>query len=163
MEPGLDFGTDWVWIASRLAAALLAGAILGINRDLHRKAAGLRTLALVSTGSAAVVMVSLLTTHGSADSASRVIQGLMTGVGFLGAGVIIHHEPQRRVEGLTTAASVWVAAGLGAACGAGLGTLALLALIATIAILLFGGGIERALEQRLLKADAPGGKDRDTE
>ena len=55
MEPSLDFGSDSIWIASRLAAALLAGAILGINRDLHHKPAGLRTLSLVSTGSAAVV------------------------------------------------------------------------------------------------------------
>ena len=84
MDTGLDFESSW-WIVSRLAAALLAGAILGINRDLHHKAAGLRTLALVSTGSALVVMVTLLMTHGSGDAASRVIQGLVTGVGFLGA------------------------------------------------------------------------------
>jgi putative Mg2+ transporter-C (MgtC) family protein len=153
MQTGLDFNSDWIWIASRIAAALVAGAILGINRDLHRKPAGLRTLALVSTGSALVVMVSLLMSHGSADAASRVIQGLVTGVGFLGAGVIMHHEPERRVEGLTTAASIWVAAGLGAACGAGLGTVALLALVATMIILVLGGRIERALERRFLKSD----------
>ena len=157
MESALHLGSDTVWIASRLAAALLAGAILGINRDLHRKAAGLRTMALVSTGSAVVVMVSLLMTHGSSDSASRVIQGVMAGVGFLGAGVIIHHQQENRVEGLTTAASVWVAAGLGAACGAGLEILALLALITTMAILLFGGHVERAIERRFLKDDSKRG------
>jgi putative Mg2+ transporter-C (MgtC) family protein len=153
MQTGLDFDSDWIWIASRLAAALVAGAIVGINRDLHRKPAGLRTLALVSTGSALVVMVSLLMSHGSADAASRVIQGLVTGVGFLGAGVIMHHEPERRVEGLTTAASIWVAAGLGAACGAGLGTVALLALVATMIILVLGGRVERVLERRFLRSD----------
>ena len=156
METGLDFGSDAMWIASRLAAALVAGAILGINRDLQRKPAGLRTLALVSTGSALVVMVTLLTTHGSSDATSRVIQGLVTGVGFLGAGVIIHHEPERRVEGLTTAASIWVAAGLGAACGAGLGTLALLSLVATMIILILGGHVERAIERRFLKSEGEG-------
>jgi putative Mg2+ transporter-C (MgtC) family protein len=153
METGLNFDSGSMWIAVRLAAALLAGAILGINRDLHRKPAGLRTLSLVSVGSALVVMVTLLMTHGNGDAASRVIQGLVTGVGFLGAGVIIHHEPERRVEGLTTAASVWVAAGLGAACGAGLGTVALFALFATMVILVVGGRIERLLERRLPRLD----------
>src|SRR6202171_3954987 len=148
METVLNYDSDSIWIAVRLAAALLAGAILGINRDLHRKAAGLRTLSLVSVGSALVVMVTILMTHGNGDAVSRVIQGLVTGVGFLGAGVIIHHEPERRVEGLTTAASVWVAAGLGAACGAGLGTLALLALLATMVILAWGGHIELALQRK---------------
>ena len=152
MGTGLDFDSDWILIASRLAAALVAGAILGINRDLHRKPAGLRTLALVSTGSATMVLVTILMTHGGGDATSRVMQGLVTGVGFLGAGVIIHHEPERRVEGLTTAASVWVAAGLGAACGAGLGTVAFLSLVATMAILVLGGYVERALERRFLKS-----------
>jgi len=149
MDMGLDFESGW-WIASRLAAALVAGAVLGLNRDFHRKSAGLRTLALVSTGSALVVMVTLLMTHGDGDAASRVIQGLVTGVGFLGAGIIIHHEPEHRVRGLTTAASVWVAAGLGAACGAGLIVVALLSLVATMVILVLGGRIERALERRFL-------------
>jgi putative Mg2+ transporter-C (MgtC) family protein len=153
-ETALNFESDWGWIASRLAAALVAGAILGINRDLHRKPAGLRTLALVSVGSALVVVVTLLLSNHSADAASRVIQGLMTGVGFLGAGVIIHHERERRVEGLTTAASVWVASGLGAACGAGLGTVAILALVATMIILVMGGRVEEALERRFMKAEA---------
>jgi putative Mg2+ transporter-C (MgtC) family protein len=145
---GLD---DAAWIAARLAAALLAGAIVGINRDLHRKAAGLRTLALVSVGSAVLVIVTIVVTNGNGDSLSRVIQGIVAGVGFLGAGVIMHHEAGRRVEGLTTAASVWVSAGLGAACGAGLMVLAALALLTTMAILTFGGRVERALERRFWK------------
>jgi putative Mg2+ transporter-C (MgtC) family protein len=154
MDTGLDFTSDSLWIATRLAAAMLAGAILGINRDLHHKSAGLRTLSLVSIGSAVVVMVAIVLSRGSGDAVSRVIQGLVTGVGFLGAGVIIHHEPERRVLGLTTAASVWVAAALGAACGAGLGSIALLALVATMIVLVFGGHFERALERRFRKPDA---------
>lgn len=152
MIAGLDFGTDALSIAWRLVAALVAGAVLGVNRDLHRKPAGLRTLSLVSIGSAVLVLTTLIMTKGSADAASRVIQGIVTGVGFLGAGVIIHHEPEHRVEGLTTAASVWVAAGLGAACGAGLAVLALFTLVATMAILIFGGRIERTLRKRFLAA-----------
>src|SRR5471030_1990620 len=148
---GLDV-SDAPWIASRLAAALVVGAIVGINRDLHRKAAGLRTLALVSVGSAILVIVTIIMTHGNGDSLSRVIQGIVAGVGFLGAGVIMHLD--QRVEGLTTAASVWVAAGLGAACGAGLMVVALLALVTTMAILSLGGYIERALERRFWKAGA---------
>jgi putative Mg2+ transporter-C (MgtC) family protein len=133
--------------AIRLAVALLVGALLGVNRDLHRKPAGMRTLALVSMGSAALVLVAL-DIGGSAEAVSRVLQGIVVGVGFLGAGVIIHHEPERRVEGLTTAASTWVAATLGAACGAGEGAVALLATAFTMSILVFGGLAERALEAR---------------
>jgi putative Mg2+ transporter-C (MgtC) family protein len=149
----MDF-SDAAWIASRLAAALAVGAIVGINRDLHRKAAGLRTLALVSVGSAILVIVTIIMTRGNGDSLSRVIQGIVAGVGFLGAGVIMHHEADRRVEGLTTAATVWVAAGLGAACGAGLATVAVLALVTTMVILTWGGYVERACERLFWKAGA---------
>jgi putative Mg2+ transporter-C (MgtC) family protein len=149
---GLD-DSDVATIAARLAAALLAGAIVGINRDLYRKPAGLRTIALVSLGSAILVMVATIATHGSGDSVSRVLQGLITGVGFLGAGVIMHRESELRVEGLTTAASVWVAAALGAACGAGLMVLAMLSLAATMALLMIGGRIERALERRFWSSE----------
>jgi putative Mg2+ transporter-C (MgtC) family protein len=151
MVPGPDVALDEIAMALRIGAALAAGAVLGINRELHRKPAGLRTHSLVSIGSALMVMAALILAHGDADSVSRVMQGLVAGVGFLGAGVIIHHEAQRRVEGLTTAASVWVAAGLGMACGAGFFTLALLALLAAMAVLVFGEPIERELERRFVK------------
>ena len=145
----MDFDASHAWmIAERIAVALLVGAVLGVNRDMHRKPAGLRTLSLVSIGSAVLVLVGLDMTHGNADSVSRIIQGLVAGVGFLGAGVIIHHDTEQRVEGLTTAASVWVAAALGAACGAGLGTLTLIAVIATMIVLVFGGHVERAIVKR---------------
>jgi putative Mg2+ transporter-C (MgtC) family protein len=143
---------DDITIALRLGAAMAAGAVLGVNRDLRRKPAGVRTHALVSIGSALAVLVVLLA-GGSADSLSRVLQGLITGIGFLGAGVIIHHERHRRIEGLTTAASIWVAAGLGAACGAGLVTLVLLAIVAALIVLLAGGPFERVFERRFLKPE----------
>ena len=153
MVPGPDLALDEMAMALRIGAALAAGAVLGINRELHRKPAGLRTHSLVSIGSALVVMAALILAKGDANSVSRVMQGLVAGIGFLGAGVIIHHEAQRRVEGLTTAASVWVAAGLGMACGAGFFTLASLALIAAMLVLVLGGSIERALERRFMKAE----------
>ena len=133
-------------IALRLAAAMAAGAVLGIDRDLRRKPAGVRTHSLVAIGSAMVVLAAILV-GGSADSVSRVLQGLITGIGFLGAGVIIHHEAERRIEGLTTAASIWVAAGMGAACGAGLVTLVAFAIVAAMIVLLVGGPLEHWLER----------------
>ena len=137
---------ETIAIVSRIAAAVVVGAMLGINRDLRHKPAGLRTHGLVSIGAALVVLVAI-ESGANADGVSRVLQGLITGIGFLGAGVIIHHEASRRVQGLTTAASVWVAASLGAACGLGLYTLVLVAVFAALLVLVTGGPIERAMEQ----------------
>jgi putative Mg2+ transporter-C (MgtC) family protein len=98
----------------RLAAAVGAGALIGLDRELRHKPAGLRTLALVSLGSALFVLQTVQTTP---DAVSRVIQGIVTGVGFLGAGSIIRGASEESIRGLTTAASIWVAAGTGIACG----------------------------------------------
>ena len=148
---------DWIDVAARLGAAVLAGAILGINRDVHHKPAGLRTHALVSLGSAIVVVAAASMAGANADAVARVIQGLVTGVGFIGAGVILHHDAERRVAGLTTAASIWVAAALGTACGTGSWAIAVLGLVLTLAVLVLGGPIERAWERRLgpEKSDGP--------
>lgn len=140
-------------VAIRFALAVLAGAVLGVNRDLHRKPAGLRTHALVSLGSALAVVLVLVVPGEIPDALSRVIQGVLTGIGFIGAGVIMHHDTQQRVEGLTTAASIWVAAGMGIACGLGRWDLGALALIFTLMLLVFGGPIERFIK-RLLKPRA---------
>lgn len=154
----LDFSNAGM-VAARVAAALLVGAVLGVNRDLHRKPAGLRTLSLVSTGSAVLMLVGLSLGGEAADVMSRILQGIVAGVGFLGAGVIIHHEPEARVEGLTTAASIWVAAALGAACGAGEAVIAVVATLATLAILVVGGRVERALEKLFARRE-PGKPER---
>ena len=109
----------------RLAGAALAGGIIGINRDIAKKPIGLRTLALVSLG-AAIATVAAIQVPGMAehpDALSRVvqgvIQGIMTGISFIGAGVVLRDPRARTVEGLTTAATVWIAAALGIACGLG--------------------------------------------
>ena len=103
-------------VVVRLGAALVVGSIIGLDRELRGKPAGLRTVALVSLGSA-VFVVTAGAEGGASDSTSRVIQGIVTGVGFLGAGTIVRGQTEQSVKGLTTAASVWLAAGAGIACG----------------------------------------------
>jgi putative Mg2+ transporter-C (MgtC) family protein len=135
-------------LALRLAVAVLVGTALGLNRDLRGKPAGVRTHALVSLGSAVVTVIAANagTAHGDVAAVSRVMQGIITGIGFLGAGVILHPD-QGRVRGLTTAASIWIVAALGIACGladwwpVGLGT------GLTLLVLLAGGPLERAVHR----------------
>jgi putative Mg2+ transporter-C (MgtC) family protein len=101
----------------RLAAAVGAGALIGLDRELRRKPAGLRTLALVALGSAVFVLETVDPARAYTDATSRVIQGVVTGVGFLGAGSIMRTADEESVRGLTTAASIWLAAAMGVACG----------------------------------------------
>ena len=110
-------------IMLRLLAAAAAGITLGLQRELSDKPIGMRTLALVSLG-AAMVSVAAVRYVGLAaepDAISRALQGalqgLMIGVGFIGAGVILRDESTKKVHGLTTATTVWIAAALGIACG----------------------------------------------
>ena len=109
----------------RLGAAVLAGALIGFDREVRNKPAGLRTMSLVSLGSAVFVVAGAESV--SADSSSRVIQGVITGVGFLGAGSIIRGQTEQSIRGLTTAASIWLAAAVGIACGLALWPLVLIA------------------------------------
>ena len=136
----LDFYST---IALRLSLALLVGAILGLNRWLHHKSAGIRTHSLVAIGSATAVMLISDFMKDDAQSVSRVLQGLITGLGFLGAGVIIREQRSQRVHGLTTAASVWACALIGAAFGAGQFALGGLSLGAILLTLILGGPLER--------------------
>ena len=112
-------------LATRLIAAAAAGGVLGIERDLDRKPIGVRTLAMVSLGGAmlTVAATEVAGLYENKDALSRVVQGLvqgiMAGVGFIGAGVILRNPQAGTVSGMTTAASVWIAATLGIACGLG--------------------------------------------
>lgn len=109
----------------RLAVATLAGGILGLDRELEAKPIGLRTLALVSLGAATVCVMVLNnpTLTGDTAALSRVMQGtvhgLMTGIGFLGAGLVLQVPTEGRVRFLTSAATIWVTAAIGIACGFG--------------------------------------------
>jgi putative Mg2+ transporter-C (MgtC) family protein len=140
-------------VLPRLLLALACGAGIGLNRDLRHKPAGFRTFGLVSVG-AALITITAETLSGSDPAAvSRVVQGVVTGIGFLGAGMIYRRAHGRPVSGLTTAAAVWSTAGLGIACGLGLYPLAIAALAVILLVLIAGGPIERRLE-RLLEREA---------
>lgn len=128
-------------IVYRLGIAALMGGTLGVDRDLHRKPAGLRVLALVSLGSAVATMASLMvaaTAGKNLEGVLRVTQGILAGIGFLGAGVILRSPGGDEVHGLTTAAAVWVSAVLGIVCGLGEWRLAWAALGATLTIMILG-------------------------
>lgn len=132
-------------IALRLGLALFVGATLGLNRWLHHKSAGIRTHSLVAIGSATAIMLIADFVKDDAQSVSRVLQGLITGLGFLGAGVIIHEQRSQKVHGLTTAASLWACALIGATFGAGKFALGFLAMGAILLTLLIGGPLERLM------------------
>ncbi len=112
---------DWPEIVLRLGVATLAGGLIGLDRDLHGKPIGLKTLGLVGLATAMVVMLALPAGDitGISDATSRVIQGILTGIGFLGAGVIVRGAHGFRVHGLTSAACAWLTACVGIACGVG--------------------------------------------
>jgi putative Mg2+ transporter-C (MgtC) family protein len=137
-------------IAVRLGAALILGSALGLNRELHGKPAGLRTHALVSLGAAVATIVSLGFPGESKsidpNAIGRVLQGILTGIGFLGAGVILR-DPNGHVTGLTTAATVWICAVLGTACGLGNWPVLGIALGLTIIALTFGRPVEHLAER----------------
>ncbi len=137
----------------RLAAAVVAGAAIGLNRWLRHKPAGFGTHALVSLGGALATMIIVRTPGGDAEAVSRVIQGLVTGVGFIGAGVIMRGDADREVHGLTTAASIWATAILGIACGASDWDIAVIGVACALVVLVVSKPLED-LAGRVLKAPA---------
>jgi putative Mg2+ transporter-C (MgtC) family protein len=104
---------------TRIGAAAVVGAMLGLERELNGHFAGLRTHMMVSIGCAVFVVAGLAVTPGHAEAMTRVIQGIVTGVGFLGAGTILKLDEARKIKGLTTASSIWLAAALGTLAGLG--------------------------------------------
>ena len=118
-----DAGTTTVIVVRLLTAATLGG-LLGMERESKGRAAGLKTHILVALGSALFVMAPLLAGIEPGD-VTRVMQGIVSGIGFLGAGAIIKLERDERIEGLTTAAGIWMVAAIGMAAGMGMEILAL--------------------------------------
>jgi putative Mg2+ transporter-C (MgtC) family protein len=136
----------------RLGSAAFCGAVLGLNRSSKQKPAGLRTHALVALGAAYAAWM-VLTLNGDDPTAiSRIMQGAMTGVGFLGAGVIMRNEAAGRVEGLTTAASIWMATILGLGCGAGLYVDSAITMLIVLLVLL----ISARMQARVMAILRPG-------
>jgi putative Mg2+ transporter-C (MgtC) family protein len=137
---------DWLDITLRLGAAMLIGCAIGLNRELHHRWTGVRTLGLVALGSAVAVLA--VAKDPDAD-ASRVIQGVITGVGFLGAGVILHGPTGIQVQGLTTAAAIWITASLGVLAGLAAWRILGIAVVLTIFLLVAGVRIEKWLLRHL--------------
>lgn len=132
----------------RLVLAAALGAAIGLNRELRSKPAGLRTHALVALGSALSAIVGMMMTPAAFDefnAASRVVQGIVAGVGFIGGGVILRRTDERGVEGLSTAASIWVVSAIGVAAGFGLWRAAVTTVVLALLILSLGRVVDRAL------------------
>lgn len=138
----------------RLVAAMLLGAVVGLQREHAGKAAGLRTHILVALGTALFVTASSGIGM-SLDSLSRVVQGIATGIGFIGAGAILKLSATREIQGLTTAAGIWMTAAIGVTVGLGSLGLAILGTIFTWIVLASIGLIEHRIEkERATKAAA---------
>lgn len=139
MEPLHVYHTPWteVDVVLRLLMAAVVGAVIGLDRERAHKWAGIRTMLLVCLGSALFTVVSMFGFGGLAGGEGQVVDparlaaGIVVGIGFLGAGVILHSE--KGVVGLTTAAAVWAVAAVGVTIGCGL---YLVALMAALLILL---------------------------
>ena len=148
---------DTVEIALRLFAATLIGSCVGLDREVRRKPAGMRTHALVGLGASLVtlVVVRLDPAVEHADAVSRAIQGIIAGVGFLGGGAILKSNSEERVHGLTSAASIWLVASLGIACGVGQWVAALIALALALTILIVGEPVDALVHRIASRRGAP--------
>ncbi len=125
---------DLTRLISRLGAAALLGGMIGLEREWVGKAAGLRTHMTVALGCAAFMLVTL-ESDPTGGSLSRAIQGIAAGIGFIGAGTILKRSKEEDIQGLTTAASIWLTAAVGAAAGAGQGWLGLITVLMAFLIL----------------------------
>ncbi|HEU5294225.1 MAG TPA: MgtC/SapB family protein [Burkholderiaceae bacterium] len=151
--------------ALRVLVATLCGVLLGYERAQSHKNTGMRTLGLVGLG-AGLLPAALQHAGASYDSTARVIQGLLAGIGFLGAGVILHGRGDDRPHGLTTAAAVWITSILGVVAGIGQIGPALAVAVLAFVILWLGARVDRAIEARSAdkparRARAPDPRDRD--
>ena len=143
----------------RLLVAAALGVLIGIDREIHQKPAGIRTHALVAVGAALLAIVGVQATpFEPRDALSRVIQGVMAGIGFVGGGVILRGRGGAQpVHGLTTAASIWVVAAVGIAVGTGLWRTAVAAVVVVMVLLVLGKPVDRWIDARVRTRDRPGG------
>jgi putative Mg2+ transporter-C (MgtC) family protein len=144
---GLQDRQHLLRVIIRLLAAMILGGIIGIQRERSGKAAGFRTHMMVCLGTA--VFVSTCASVGMAsDAVSRVIQGLATGIGFIGAGTILKLESEAEIKGLTTAAGIWMTAAIGITVGLGAVGVAMISSILALIILALAQPIEDFFHQR---------------
>ena len=125
----------------RLVAAVICGGLIGFNRDFYGKPTGIRAHALVALGAAILVVAG----GDKPDPTSRVIQGVIAGIGFLGGGVILRGTQNLRVYHLVTAASLWVTTGVGVLCGLGAWKLGFAATALVLVVLMLGVYLDRWL------------------
>jgi putative Mg2+ transporter-C (MgtC) family protein len=144
---GLPDGRQMVSLVTRLLTAMILGALVGAQRERSGKPAGLRTHMLVAMGGALFVL-GPLEAGMELEGISRVIQGIVTGIGFIGAGAILKLQDKREIEGLTTAAGIWMTAAVGIAAGLGRWGLALASTVLTWTTLALIGKIETWMNEK---------------
>jgi putative Mg2+ transporter-C (MgtC) family protein len=127
--------SSWLEMILRFLLAVGLGAGIGYQRERAGKAAGLRTHILVSSGAALFTLVSIYGFAGAAVDISRVAAGVVVGIGFIGAGVILRGQREKEVAGLTTAATIWITAAVGLAAGAGMYLISVIATAVTVGVL----------------------------
>ena len=147
LTAGLTNQGQFLRLIIRLFAAILLGGLIGLQREKAGKAAGLRTHTLVCLGTTAVLL-SCSSASISLEGDSRVIQGILTGIGFIGAGSILKLSEEHLIRGLTTSASIWTTAAVGIAVGLGRVGIALITTMLTVFILAAFGELERRVEKR---------------
>ncbi|HBE20562.1 MAG TPA: hypothetical protein DEG17_13115 [Cyanobacteria bacterium UBA11149] len=157
MNSSFISANDWISLTIRLTFASLVGGAIGWERQMTGRSAGIRTYMLISLGAAMFVMLPLqIPDFSSANALSRTIQGVATGVGFIGAGLILQQSNQLlskpKIKGLTSAATIWVTAALGAAIGCGLWQMSLLGTIITLVIL---SGVKKLKKSLSINLDYP--------
>jgi putative Mg2+ transporter-C (MgtC) family protein len=135
-----------VELAIRLTAGLILGAIIGLEREFHRQPAGFRTHSLVALGAALFAILSGYGYQGPNADPTRIAAQIVSGIGFLGAGTILHYRGH--IRGLTTAASLWSVAAVGAATGTGLYVLAIVGTILILIILSLLDRVEKLARRR---------------
>jgi putative Mg2+ transporter-C (MgtC) family protein len=138
---GLPDARQVASLVTRMVIAMILGAVIGAQRESIGKPAGLRTHMLVAMGGALFVLAPLQSGM-DLDGMSRVIQGIVTGIGFIGGGAILKLQEQRAIEGLTTAAGIWITAAVGIAAGLGRWGLAVASTVLTWVTLSLIGKIE---------------------
>ena len=151
MTPELSLNQQLELIA-RLAVALVLGAVIGFERELDRQPAGFRTHSLVALGAALFTIISAHAFAGAADP-TRIAAQIVSGIGFIGAGTILHHRGS--IRGLTTAASLWSVAAIGMAAGAGMLVLAGVGTVLIVVVLALLEGVEGILRRWLRITERP--------
>ena len=149
---GFSDTTQFMQVTLRLLAAMVLGSVIGLQRERAGKPAGLRTHILVSMGTALFVIACSSVDMGL-DGLSRVIQGITTGIGFIGTGAIMKQSDKLEIHGLTTAAGIWMTAAIGVTVGLGRIGIAILSVILGLIVLSLLGYAERRWELSPPEAD----------